>query len=147
MNQKFVVKVKYQKIDADGKERIVTEAYLVEGVNFADAEEGIHTQLEPYISGEFNVESISKARFSDIIFGKGDRFFKATISLLAYNEESGAVKRSKTNLLVQAETLEEVKPLIEQRWNGTISDYLVTSVVETAIIEAFLIPSPTEKEE
>lgn len=147
MYQKFECKVKYQKIDQNGKDRMVSENYLVEGVSFADVEKSINEQLEPYITGEFVVDSIRRAKFSEIHFTDGDRYFKSKVTFVTLDEERGIEKRTSTMLLVQANELAEVKPTIDERFEGIVTDYEVVSVSETNILDVFVLPEPTKEEE
>ena len=56
----FECKVKYVKIDDDGRERKVSEVYLVDAVSFTDAETRIIQQMETMVRGEFMVDNIKK---------------------------------------------------------------------------------------
>ena len=77
MNTWFECKVKYEKMGNDGKEKMVSEPYLIDAVSFTEAESRIHKELEPYISGDFFVSSIKIANFSELIpCEEGDRWFK-----------------------------------------------------------------------
>jgi hypothetical protein len=126
---------------------MVSENYLVEGVSFADVEKSINEQLEPYITGEFVVESIRRAKFSEIHFTDGDRYFKSKVTFVTLDEERGVEKRTSTMLLVQANELAEVKPTIDERFKGIATDYEVVSVSETNILDVFVLPEPTKEEE
>lgn len=146
MYQKFEVKVKYQKIDENGKDRIVSENYLVEGTTFGDVEETIHKELEPYVTGEFVVDTIRRAKFSEVHYTDGERYFKSKVTFVTVDEERGVEKRTSTMLLVQANELAEVKPTIDERFDGVASDYEVVSVSETNILDVFVLPEPTKEE-
>ena len=67
MNNWFECKVKYVKVDeVSGKEKKVSEPYLVDAMSFTEAEARIHKELEQMISGEFNVTNISKSNVSEL---------------------------------------------------------------------------------
>jgi hypothetical protein len=146
MFKKFEVKVKYQKTDESGKDKMVSENYLIEGTTFGDVEETAHKQLEPFISGEFVVDSIRRAKFSEVFFTGGDRWFKSKVAFITIDEERDVEKRSSTMILVQADELAQVEMIIEERFEGVATDYKVLSVSETNIIDIFVLPEPTEKE-
>ena len=62
----FECKVKYVKIDDDGRERKVSEVYLVDAVSFTDAETRIIQQMETMVRGEFMVDNIKKSNIVEI---------------------------------------------------------------------------------
>ncbi|NMA67482.1 MAG: DUF4494 domain-containing protein, partial [Clostridiaceae bacterium] len=65
MNNWFQCKVKYERNAEDGSIKKVNEAYLVDALSFTEAEERINEELKPYISGEFLVADIKRARISE----------------------------------------------------------------------------------
>lgn len=69
MNMKFEAKVRYEKVcERTGRVKMVTEKYLVEAVNFAEAETRIHKEMETFISGEFSVTNINNVNYAEVIF-------------------------------------------------------------------------------
>lgn len=53
----FEVAVRYERQDSsDGGQKMVNELYVVDAVSFAEAEETIAEEMQPYISGEFNIK-------------------------------------------------------------------------------------------
>lgn len=94
MKTNFECKVKYTKIDYRyGKEKKVTESYLVNAVSFSDAEEIIFKQLEKFISGEFVIVSIKRVNFSDIVTDMGEMFYSCKISFMSIDENAGKEKK------------------------------------------------------
>ena len=60
----FEVKVKYVKVDQDGRERKVSEVYLIDAVSFTDAEARTIEQMQQIIRGEFHIDNIKKSNIS-----------------------------------------------------------------------------------
>lgn len=138
MNTWFECKVKYQKMVADGKEKMVTEPYLIDAVSFTDAESRIHKELEPYISGEFFVTNIKIANYSELIPNEnGDRWFKCKVAFISLDEEKGVERRSNTNMLVQANNVKEAYDNIENALKDTISDFEIPAVQESPLMDVF----------
>lgn len=134
----FEVKVKYQKLQQDGKTKNVNEPYLVNAISFSDAEERINKALEPYISGDFFVNRMAIANYSDIIKNeKGDKWFKCKISFIAIDEKSGKERKTNTYALVEAVDVSQAKELIEGSMEGTVCNYEIPSVGETNIQDVF----------
>jgi len=135
----FECKISYEKIMENGSVKKVTEPYLVDALSHAEAEARIIEEIRPYISGEFTVATVRRARISELFFNEsGDRFYKAKVAFLTLDEKSGAEKRIKTNILVQASGITEGIDLLEEGMKGTMSDYVLTGIEETAIADVFL---------
>lgn|SRR5574344_1659140 len=64
----FEVKVKYEKVQEDGKEKKVTESYLVDALSFTECEKRIIEEMKLFVSGEFEVYSIAKTKYEEIIY-------------------------------------------------------------------------------
>lgn len=62
----YEVKIQYQEMQEDGKEKKVTEQYVVEALSFTEAESRITEEMTPYISGDFDVVSEKIAPFNEI---------------------------------------------------------------------------------
>lgn len=150
----FEVKVRYDKIDPQsGKDVTVTEPYLIDAVSFTDTEKSIHKELEPYITGEFEVRGEKISEFVELIPDEnGDRWYKCRIVFISINEESGATKETGIWVLVQASTIKEAYDNINKKFEDTVSEYRIKGVVESAIVEVFAnlaqddLPTDKEKE-
>ena len=138
MNTWFECKAKYQKTGEDGKDKMVSENYLVDAVSFTEAEKRINKELEPYISGEFFVVVIKIANFSEIIPDEnGDRYFKTKVSFISVDEEKGVEKRSSTYMLVQANNVKEAYVNTEKALSDTVSDFEIPAISESNILDVF----------
>lgn len=69
--QWFECKVRYEQVQADGLQKMVTEQYVVDALSFAEAEEHIMEEMSQYISGEFEVADVKKASYKEIFFMQG----------------------------------------------------------------------------
>ena len=108
MHNLFECKVSYEKIMEDGKQKKVTEPYLVDALSFTEAEARIIEELTPFISGEFVIKDIKRAKLSEIFFNEnGDRFYKIKVYFITIDEKSGAEKKTATQMLTQASNLKE----------------------------------------
>ena len=92
----------------NGMNKKVTEPYLVDALSFTEAEARIIEEMTPYISGEFTVSDIKRARYSELFFAEdaeADRWFKCKLTFITLDEKSGSEKKTSTNVLVQASAL------------------------------------------
>ena len=111
---------------------------MVDALSFTEAEARIIEEIKPYISGEFTISDIKRAKFSDTFFNEtGDRYFRAKLYYITLDEKSGSEKKTAVNMLVQATILKEAVEIIETEMKKTMIDYSIASVTETALMDVF----------
>jgi hypothetical protein len=138
MHNWFECKINYEKVAEDGIQKKVTEPYLVDALSFTEAEARIIEEMRPYISGEFIVMDIKRARYSETFLNdEGDRFYRVKINMITLDEKSGTEKKTPVQMLVQASTIHEAISVMDAGMKGTLADYVIASVIETAIIDIF----------
>ena len=139
--QWFICKVRYDKMQEDGTQKKVTETYVIDAVSFAEAEERIIEEMSAYISGEFNVKAVQLAPFGEIFFDDenetADRFYKAKLAFITIDEKSGNEKRQSVTYLVQASNFNDAVKNTDKVMGGTMVDYEIDSIAETAILDVF----------
>lgn len=138
MNNWFECKVSYEKMMENGMQKKVTEPYLVDALSYTEAEARIIEEVRPFVSGEFTITDIKRARFAEMFFDEnGDRFYKIKVYFITLDEKSGAEKKTAAQMLVQASTLREAIDALEKGMKNTMSDYVIASVHETALMDVF----------
>lgn len=140
MSQWFTCKVKYDKTMMDGGLKSVTEPYLVEALSFTEAERRIMEEIKPFISGEWEVTTINKAHFAEIfetVEDSADRWFRLKLTFITLDEKSGKEKRQSHNYLVQASDIHDSLKRLDEGMKGSMMDYTISSVTETAIMDVF----------
>jgi len=118
----------------------VTESYVVDALSFTEAEKRIMEEMSSYISGEFSVKDIKIAPYVEIIFSDeemADRWYKCKVQHITIDEKTEKEKRSNVNYLVQAGTLNGAVKNIDEEMGGTMIDYVIASVAETALMDVF----------
>ena len=96
--------------------------------------------MSSYISGEFEVTDIKKAPYKEIFFSddaSADRWYKSKLQFITIDEKTEKEKRSSVNYLVQAGTLNGAVQNIVEVMSGTMNDYVIASVAETALMDVF----------
>lgn len=153
MHNWFICKVTYNKALENGMIKKVIEPYLVNALSFTEAEARIIKEIKLYITGEFTVSDVSRARFAELFFSEnGYRFFKIKVYYITLDEKSGAEKRTAANMLVQATTLRDALDKFEEEMKGTFADYTIAAVSETMIMDVFpydasAVPTEANKED
>lgn len=136
----FQCTVKYEKTAEDGGLKKVSEPYLVSADNFSQVEKRIINELAPYISGAYEVSDIRRARFAEVYEStkdEDDKFYKLKLSFISIDDTGTKEKRISQQILVQADTLKNAIKYLEEQMKGTVLDYDILSVTETAIIDIY----------
>lgn len=136
----FECKIRYEKVMENGMNKKVTEPYLVDALSFTEAEARIIEEMTPFITGEFTVSDIKRANYSELFPSdeeSADRWFKCKLIFITLDEKSGAEKRSSTQVLVQAADLRDAVKKLDEGMKGTMADYQIGSIAETAIMDVY----------
>ncbi len=138
MNNWFECKISYDKTMENGVQKKVTEPYLVDALSFTEAEARIIEEIKPYISGEYTIADIKRARLNEIFFNEnGDRYYKIKVYFITLDEKSGAEKKTAAQMLSQASDINEAIRVLEEGMKGTMADYSIASVTETTLMDIF----------
>lgn len=140
MHNWFTCKIRYEKIAENGMNKKVTEPYVVDALSFTEAESRIIEEVTPFITGEFTVSDVVRANFHEIMFcdeEEADRWFKCKLWFITLDEKTGVEKRTATYILVQAADLRDAIKKLDEGMKGTMADYTIASVSETAIMDVY----------
>ncbi len=136
MSNWFQCKVKYDRNGQDGNFTSVNEVYLVDAMSFTEAEKRISEELKPFVSGEFLVSDIRRARISELFENnEGDKWYRCKVMFVSLDEEKGVEKRTASAMLAQGETLKEALEVLLKGMEGTLANFEVASVTETPIMD------------
>lgn len=150
MNTWFECKIRYEKIMENGMMKRVSEPYLVDALSFTEAEKRIIEEMSHYISGEFTVSDIKRANYSELFPSDedaADRWFRCKVIFVTLDEKSGAEKKTSTQVLVQAADLRDAVKKLDDGMKGTMADYQIGSVSETAIMDVYPYGDPSKSED
>lgn len=143
----FECKVSYEKMMENGVQKKVTEPYLVDALSFTEAEARIMEEMKPYISGEFTVTDIKRAKLQELFFNEnGDRYYKLKVFYISLDEKTGAEKRKAYQMMVQASDVKEAISVFEEGMKGSMADYEIGSVSETMLMDVFPFYSEGKEE-
>lgn len=135
----FETKVRYQKTMDNGVQKTVRETYVVDALSFTEAESRITSEMQLLTQGEFQVVEEKIAPYKELLYSdasSGDKFYKAKVQFITIDEKTGNEKRNSTYVLVSAANIEDAHKTIDE-YRGTMVDYVISSVSETAVIEVF----------
>ena len=140
----FEVKIQYQKMQEDGKEKKVTEQYVVEALSFTEAESRIVEEMTPYVSGEFDIVSEKIAPYNEIFLsdkGDDDKWFISKVAFITLDEKTAKEKKQTLRYLVQAATSELALDYTNEMFSHGMSDYSIDAVKDTPTLDVFLYGS------
>lgn len=140
MHNWFICKIRYEKTMESGMNKKVTEPYLVDALSFTEAESRIIEEMKPFFQGEFEVAGVARANYNEIFpseEGSADRWFKCKLWFITLDEKNSVEKRTASNVLVQAADLRDAIKKLDEGMKGTLADYVIASVSETAIMDVY----------
>lgn len=136
----FECKVRYEKTQEDGNDKLVNELYVVDALSFTEAEASIIDNMTVYVSGELKIANINPAYYNEIFFSDiddDDLWFKARLAFITIDDKKDKEKRTYVNYLIQAKSIERAKRYVDEVMGKTMIDYELKSLSETKIFDVF----------
>lgn len=136
----FECKVRYNK-EVDGEYKKVTEIYTVDALSFTESETRIIDEMAKYISGEYSVVDIKKAPYKEIMFNDDDNasfWYRCKVGFITIDEKTEKEKIQNVTYLVQAESLRQAARLLDESFKGMSTDYVITEVKETKVMDVIV---------
>lgn len=134
----FECKVKYDKLAENGQQKTVTEPYLVDALSFTEAEARIIEEITPFISGDFKVTAVKRTNTAEIFWDEeGDRWYRVKVNFVTIDEKTAVEKRTANYIMVQAADFKKAFDNFMAGMKGTMSDFEVASITETAIMDVY----------
>ena len=134
----FEVKVCYIKTDDNGRSKKVTELYAIDAMSFTEAETRITTELDPTMS--FTIKAITRAAYHEVITDDDinaiGKYYKVKVAYITIDGD-GKENRSIATYLVQSESLDAVKRILDVYFANSMTDWEKVSVVETKVLGVF----------
>ena len=132
--------MKYDKTMENGLIKKVTDAYLVDALSFAEAENRFIEEMAPYMSGEYEVTDIKKAKIAELFESNdslADRWFKARVAFITLDEKTGAEKRLRQTIMVQSVDLRDAQKNLDEGMKSTLGEWVCESLAETKIMDVY----------
>lgn len=107
--------------------------YLVSGETCTDAETRLLESGELVCFEEYNIESIQRKIYSEIIGGNYDKWYMAKVALITLDEKTGTEKRKNKAVLVNADDLEDALSILKDHFKDSVSDYELNAIIETIL--------------
>ena len=146
MNNWFECKVRTEKMLEGGATKKVTEPYLVDALNFTEAEARIIEEISPFCNGQLEVVDIKRARYCEMFTSElesADKWYKVKCMFVTLDEKTQVEKRTAQLMLVQASDLRDAVKRFDEGMKGSMIDYEIALVQQTPLLDVF----PYEKRE
>ena len=140
MNNWFECKVRTEKMLEGGATKKVTEPYLVDALNFTEAEARIIEEITPFCNGQMEVTDIKRARYAEMFTSElesCDKWYKVKCVFVTLDEKTQTEKRSTQQMLVQASDLRDAVRRFDEGMKGSMIDYEIALVQETPLLDVF----------
>ena len=142
----FEVKVAIKRTLEDGMQKLVKEIYIVDALCFKEAEARILEELSVY--GEMSIVGIKYCNANEIVDSHNPEdgfWYKVRISMVSIDESKGKEKKVNVNFYVRARDFKSAYENTVAFMNGSVMDYTITSIAETAVMEVFEYQKNTEE--
>lgn len=147
MQSWFQCRTHYSKSMENGKEKKVSEVYLVDAILWGEAEERITKELTPFVREGSTLYIDDIARFSiDSIIERDateadDRYYKVVQAFVVIDEDSGDEKRNNYKYLVRASDTDRAQRIMEDFNKDSMGDWIIVSIQETPIMDVYYYSS------
>ena len=142
-------KIKYDKVSEEGLMKKESETYMVDALSFTEAEERFIAEMEPFMSGEFEVTDIKKTKVAELLESEdtqADKWYKANVALITLDEKTAKEKKQNCPMFVQATDFKDAMNRLYQFMASTLGDYTLTSLAETPIMDVYHVNSSEKNE-
>lgn len=136
----FEAKVKYIKVNEDGREKKVTESYLLDAMSYTEAESRIMKEMEPVIKGDYYITGLKKSNITELVESEDendDRWYKAKIAIIDADEVSGKEKSSSQYYLIAAANINKALENLEKSLSTFVVPYEIESIADTSFMDVF----------
>lgn len=136
----FEVKVKYVAVGDDGKEKKVSELYLIDGMSFTEVETRIVEKLREMIHNDFNIEAIKKSNITELVEsndGNDDKWFKAKVAIIDADGISGKEKRANQYFLVAGSDVDKSLENLQKALSTYVIPFEIVQVGDSNIMDVF----------
>lgn len=138
INSWFECKVKMDTMKDDGNVKPETFVYLVDALNFTEAENRIIEETKAYASGNLEVTDIKRVKYAEIFpsdADMADKWYKVRCLFITLDENTQTEKETGNNMLVQAENFYMAVENFDKGMKGSMMDYRIASIQETKIMD------------
>lgn len=122
--------------DALGK--ATQELYVAQAETCSQAEAAVLEELAPMSADSLKVTAVKGVKMADVVgVGDKEKWWKVRACFVTIDERTAQEKRKAAHYLVAADTLAEAVAAFKDYMRGTLADWELSSVAETAVLEVY----------
>lgn len=136
----FEARIKYVKVGEDGRERKVSEMYLIDATSYTEAETRLVEAFTGMFQGDFYIAGLKKSNITEIVEtrdGNDDKWFKATVAIIDCDGISGREKKSNTYFLVAGADIDRALENLQKSLSSYVIPFDIVSLADTAFMDVF----------
>lgn len=143
MAQFIETKVRCKEIQDSGKEKTVTNTYLIDALSFTEAEARATEEVVPYLKGDFEINAVKKSNIAEIVENDNDpdedgRWFDFKVNyIIIIDKKTGEEKRKASHTLVKAPDLHTALRRFDNHMRTILADFEIAAITETPILDVF----------
>lgn len=134
----YKFRVKYGKELDIGKQKKVSEEYLVDAESWTETEKRATKAATDLIgTRDFDITAISREPITEIIKGneeEDNHWYKAVVALVSEDEDTGTKKFSPQVMYVNAADTKEADGLLREHMKDSVADWEIKSIAETKVL-------------
>lgn len=130
--------VRYDKMLENGAVKRVSEKYLCDALSITEAVEVTTENLQPYISGEFEITKVERTPIAEVMGDKEcGKFFLAKVNFIQIDEKTAKEKKSQSQWLIGAEDYDKAKATLTEEIRKCVADIEIAGLVESPIVDYY----------
>jgi len=134
----YKFRVKYGKALDIGKNKKVSEEYLVDAESFTETEKRATKAATELIgTRDFDITAISREPITEILKedeNEGNHWYKTVVSLVTEDEDAGVKKFSPQTIYVNAPSTKEADRMLRQHMSSSVTEWEIKSIAETKVL-------------
>ena len=134
----FEVKIKCTRVGEDGRERKVTELYLLDAVSYSEAEKRVIGVMEEMGHTAFNIVSLKPSRITEVVESRNenhDKWFRGTVDIIDVDGISGRERKQKTHFLVAGSYMDSALANLQKAVEPYVVPNEIVSLQDTAFVD------------
>ena len=130
--------VRYDKMLENGTVKRVSEKYLCDALSIVEAVKTTTANLQPYISGEFEITKVERTPIAEVMGDKEcGKFFLAKVNFIQIDERTAKEKKSQSQWLIGAEDYDKAKAVLTEEIGKCMADIEIAGLVESPILDYY----------
>lgn len=139
-NNWFECKVAVEKDQLIGQDDNYSGTYLADALTCSEAERRVMEEVGLYCNGALTVNGIKYMKVNELFMSddeNADKWYKAKVMLITIDPKTEKEKKTATQMIIQASNFENALARLKEGMRGTMSDYEIAMIQETAILDVF----------